>query len=324
MAFCMNCGAKLEDHMKFCPNCGAPVEEIPQAPEVAPAPEAAPQPAPEENLQTPQTAPEENLQTPQTPPSASALDKVRPAVENAVGKVRPAVDSAVEKIRPAVEGAVEKARPAVESAVAKIRPAVESAVEKVRPAVGNAVEKARPTVKAAVEKVRPVVKRHYKVIGAAALAVVIILLLLSRCTGGTGGTGGGKDTKYLEPFLGYWSHSVLYGALGSGATVNISSPDYIAVTEDALQLEPRGGTIPMSQVEYKDGALYFTAEWYESYRRNNLPSGIETYELRLVYDKSEDLMDLEVYTESGVTYFGEIELAYDTGWYALKGYKQSK
>ena len=32
MAFCKQCGAKLNDDSKFCPSCGAPVEEAQSAP----------------------------------------------------------------------------------------------------------------------------------------------------------------------------------------------------------------------------------------------------------------------------------------------------
>ena len=32
MAFCRNCGAKLEEDSKFCPSCGAPVTPAQQAP----------------------------------------------------------------------------------------------------------------------------------------------------------------------------------------------------------------------------------------------------------------------------------------------------
>ena len=35
MAFCKNCGAKLEDGVKFCAACGTPVEEGTKAPETA-------------------------------------------------------------------------------------------------------------------------------------------------------------------------------------------------------------------------------------------------------------------------------------------------
>lgn len=287
MAFCMNCGAKLKEGVKFCSNCGTPVEELPPTPEESTIPEPASQEAaPQEPA--PQEAAEEGGQTTDASPSTSALDKVIPAVESAVAKLRPAVKSAAEKVKPAVESVVEKAKPAVESAVEKAKPAVESAVE----------------------KVKPTLKRHYKVIGVVALAVVIILLFVSRCGGGTGGEK--KSDKGLERFLGYWENGMLYGE-----NPGINGPEYIAITENALRLEPQEVTVPMSQVEQKDDGLYFTAEWYESFPYDGSPSGNQTHELRLVFNESRDLLDLECYTKAGANLF----VSWDTGWRPLNGYK---
>ena len=34
MAFCTNCGSKIDDEARFCPDCGAPV--VPEAPKAEP------------------------------------------------------------------------------------------------------------------------------------------------------------------------------------------------------------------------------------------------------------------------------------------------
>lgn len=50
MAFCTNCGTKLEDAAKFCPKCGTPVAKDAQTPKAAPAPDLAPKVVPAPDL----------------------------------------------------------------------------------------------------------------------------------------------------------------------------------------------------------------------------------------------------------------------------------
>lgn len=76
MAFCSNCGAKLEEGARFCPECGTSVEAAPKAgtpvtpasvespqPSPQPTPQQAQQPAPQ---QAPRPVPQSNVQVDDT------------------------------------------------------------------------------------------------------------------------------------------------------------------------------------------------------------------------------------------------------------------
>lgn len=156
----------------------------------------------------------------------------------------------------------------------------------------------------ALEKALPVLKRNYKVIGIAAVAMVILLALLSRCAGG--GSGGEKADKTLEPFLGYWT---IDAQIYSDATNYIDRKWNIGITENIINLgdEPRGPIdCPMSEAEYKNDALYFSAQWYQSVPINGQDAGEQNFDLRLVYDKGSDMLTMEVKV--------------DSGWYSLAEY----
>lgn len=59
MAFCGNCGTKVEDGKKFCPECGAPMEASPQPAQQQPQQQVPPvqqQFAPQPNAQQPAPA----------------------------------------------------------------------------------------------------------------------------------------------------------------------------------------------------------------------------------------------------------------------------
>ena len=75
MAFCDQCGNKLDDRARFCPNCGAPrsATEAPSEPAPPPAPEPPPPPPP-----PPEPEPEpEPEPAPPPPPPPVAADEVR-------------------------------------------------------------------------------------------------------------------------------------------------------------------------------------------------------------------------------------------------------
>ena len=80
MAFCSNCGAKLEEGARFCPECGTSVEAAPKAgtpvtPASAESPQPTPQPAPQPTpqqvqqpapQQAPRPVPQSNVQVDDT------------------------------------------------------------------------------------------------------------------------------------------------------------------------------------------------------------------------------------------------------------------
>ena len=80
MAFCSNCGAKLEEGARFCPECGTSVEAAPKAgtpvtPASAESPQPTPQPAPQPTpqqvqqpapQQAPRPVPQSNVQVEDT------------------------------------------------------------------------------------------------------------------------------------------------------------------------------------------------------------------------------------------------------------------
>jgi hypothetical protein len=84
MAFCDQCGRRLEDRARFCPNCGAPRSgvataqpEPPVAPsplqrEPEPEPEPAPEPEPEPEPPPPPPPPRQEAPEPPPPPAAEA------------------------------------------------------------------------------------------------------------------------------------------------------------------------------------------------------------------------------------------------------------
>lgn len=114
-------------------------------------------------------------------------------------------------------------------------------------------------------------KGNYKAIGVAVLAAVILFALLSRCTGG----GGGKESKFLNQIQGYWTIESLIQSDGS---TSLFRPREISITKNAIQLGSKTTPCPMSEAEYKDGALYFTAQWYESFSFNGQEPGIQSKE----------------------------------------------
>ena len=67
MAFCGNCGTKVEDGKKFCPECGAPMEGNAQQPQAQPQPQ--PQPEQQPQMQYAQPA-----QQPPQPKAKGAAD----------------------------------------------------------------------------------------------------------------------------------------------------------------------------------------------------------------------------------------------------------
>ena len=84
MAFCPNCGSKLEGDLKFCPNCGSPLQNPPAAPQppVEGMAQAAVQEAPHEAEVPPAPAPAQDFtqkvanlnNTPDTTSSFSGTD----------------------------------------------------------------------------------------------------------------------------------------------------------------------------------------------------------------------------------------------------------
>ena len=137
---------------------------------------------------------------------------------------------------------------------------------------------------AAQGKALAMLKRNYKLIGIAVLAVVVLLLLFSRGTGG-------KGDNALAQFQGYWDRK---GLVDSDVTIGMTRPNYIGITENALQLDAKLYTCPMSETEYKDGALYFSAQWYQSLPYLGQGAGMQNYSLRLTYDESSDLLTLDL------------------------------
>lgn len=164
-------------------------------------------------------------------------------------------------------------------------------------------------------KALPVIKRNYKAIGIAVLvvlAVMVLRLFLSR------GTGGEED-DFLDQIQGYWDRT---GTIATDATVGMSFPGYIGITENAVQLDAKLYTCPMSETEYKDGALYFSAKWYQSLPHLGQDAGMQDYDLRLTYDESSDLLTLEIDIPAGIsvtTFFGE-EYETSGGWFAVGEY----
>lgn len=200
MAFCTNCGAKINDSARFCPNCGAAVEED--------APAAKPSPA------------------------------------------------------------SERARDAAAAAAA--------ASEHARDAAATATVVAKNVW----DKLLPLLKRHYKAIGIAVLALVI-LTQLSRCVG-----GGGKEDNFVDQIQGSWAmQTQVYG----DATAQVKRPWDIFISKTSIQLDSNLYNCPMSEAEYKKDALYFPAHWYVSEVGSE-----QNYDLRLVYSKKGDLLTLEV------------------------------
>ena len=175
---------------------------------------------------------------------------------------------------------------------------------------------AAPAAAAALGKALPMLKRNYKVIGIVVLAVVVLLLLLSRCS------GGGEEDNALNQFLGYWD---LTAQTKGDGTMFVKSPWQIGITENAIQLDLADDPCPMSEAEYKDGALYFSAEWYESvYSFNGQDPGMQSYDLRLTYDKGEKVLILETYCLAGSWSFGvgDTPTEYPAGWYPLAEYEK--
>ena len=156
-------------------------------------------------------------------------------------------------------------------------------------------------------------KGNYKAIGVAVLAAVILFALLSRCTGG----GGGKESKFLNQIQGYWTIESLIQSDGS---TSLFRPREISITKNAIQLGSKTTPCPMSEAEYKDGALYFTAQWYESFSFHGQEPGIQNFPLRLVYDKSSDLLTLEVEADAGAWTWGDYVFEYSAGWYPMSDY----
>lgn len=74
MAFCSNCGAKLDAGARFCPECGTSVEVTPKA--GTPAGAESPQPSPQQVQQPAQPAPQ---QAPQPTPQQAQQPAPQPA-----------------------------------------------------------------------------------------------------------------------------------------------------------------------------------------------------------------------------------------------------
>ena len=186
------------------------------------------------------------------------------------------------------------------------------------PNCGASMEGGQKTSKvpAALEKALPMLKHSYKAIGIAALAVVVLLLLVSRGTGG-------KEDKALNQFQGYWDRK---GLIDSDVTVGMTRPNYIGITENAVQLDAKLYTCPMSETEYKDGALCFSAQWYQSLPYLGQEAGMQDYSLRLTYDKESGLLTLEMEIPAGLpvtTLFGE-EYETSGGWSAIAEYERTE
>ena len=93
----------------------------------------------------------------------------------------------------------------------------------------------------------------------------------------------------------------------SDGTSQIDRPWNIGITENAIQLDSNHSTCPMSEAEVINGALYFSAQWYESLPANGQEPGLQNYDLRLVYDKKSDLLTLEAKVSGGWGALGEYE-----------------
>ena len=145
------------------------------------------------------------------------------------------------------------------------------------------VAAAAAVAKEAWNKLLPLLRRHYKVIGITVLAL-LVLTQLSRCA------GGGKEDKLLDQLRGSWSmQTQVYG----DAATQVNRPWDIYISEHSIQLGGLGAC-PISDVEHKKDALYFPAQWYDSDPGNGREPGMQDYELRLIYSKSDDLLTLEV------------------------------
>ena len=142
---------------------------------------------------------------------------------------------------------------------------------------------AASVAESARDRLLPLLKRHYKAIGIALLAL-LVLTQLSRCA------GGGKEDKLLDQLRGSWSmQTQVYG----DAATQVNRPWDIYISEHSIQLGGLGAC-PLSDVEHKKDALYFPAQWYDSDPGNGREPGMQDYELRLIYSKSDDLLTLEV------------------------------
>lgn len=166
------------------------------------------------------------------------------------------------------------------------------------------------------EKALPMPRRNYKAVGIAALAVLAVVILRMFFSQGT---GGGKEDGFLEQIQGYWDKK---GIIATDATVGMTFPGYIGITENAVQLDAKLYTCPMSETEYKDGALYFSAQWYQSLPHLGQEAGMQDYALRLVYDKSSDLLTLEIEIPAGLSVTTLLGEEYETsgGWCAIGEY----
>lgn len=131
------------------------------------------------------------------------------------------------------------------------------------------------------DKLFPLLRRHYKAIGIAVLAL-IVLTQLSRCVG-----GGGKEDKFTDQIQGSWAMQTM---IAGDSGVLVSRPNNIIISKNSIQI-PRGqktASCPMSETEYKKDALYFSTQWHESELGRD-----QDYNLRLVYNKKDDLLTLE-------------------------------
>lgn len=260
--------------MKFCPKCGTAVDEDLPVPETS----SAQEPTPHADVAA---------------AASAAAEKIKAAGTAAVEKGIPV-------IKAAGTAAVEKGIPAIKAAGTA---AVEKGVPVIKAAGTAAVEKGVPVIKAAgntaKEKGIPIIKRHYKLIGIAILALVV-LLFLSRRTG-----GGGNGNDFLNQIQGSWTMGT---QVYSDKAAQVDRPWNIYITENTIQLDASQSTCPMSEAEYKNDALYFPAQWYDSSPGDGREPGMQDYDLRLTYSKKNDLLTLEVEV------FGD--------WYPLGEYKR--
>ncbi|HBA47587.1 MAG TPA: hypothetical protein DCZ91_07265, partial [Lachnospiraceae bacterium] len=211
--------------------------------------------------------------------------------------------------------AMEKAGPVVKRGA----DAAASAMEKAGPAVkrgadaaASAMEKAGPAAKrgadaaaSAMEKASPKLRRNMKIICIAALAVVVLVLIFSRRTGG-------KEDSFLDQFQGNWELAGMYVNMFTSP----ATPRSVSITENALHIgtnyKPNPTlAIPLSETEYKDGALCFTSQIYNTSGTAVYEAGLQDYNMRLTYDESEEGLVLEY----------ELSVDNELGWYKLVWYK---